>query len=95
MKSYICGFWRVLIIEGDDCNLVIIDTYSKSKGTKGEVIIQSSEVTVFQNQKMIGISVDDNEETIYEIECVDKVDINKVLDYVKRKYNIEEGCNEE
>ena len=93
MKSYICGFWRVLIIEGDDCHLVLIDTYSK--GSNGRKVIEAPEVSVIQSEKSIGRSVGDGKETIYEVRCVDKVNVEEVLDYVKEKYGVHEGCIEE
>ncbi len=93
MKSYVCGFWRVIIIEGNDCNLVLIDTYSKE--VEGNKVIETPEVSVLQSNDAIGISVGNIKETIYEMRCVDEPNVEEVLSYVKEKYGVREGCIEE
>ncbi|UXD22880.1 hypothetical protein IPA_09175 [Ignicoccus pacificus DSM 13166] len=73
MKSFICGQHRVLFIEGEDCNLVLIDVYSKGKG--GETILESEEVKVTERKEeggsIIGIEVEGKEDIFVKL-CINR-----------------------
>ena len=73
--------------------MVLIDTYSK--GAKGNKVIETPEVSVLQNSDTIGIAVGDIRETIYEVRCVNELNVEEILSYVKEKYGVREGCTEE
>ncbi|ABU82600.1 hypothetical protein Igni_1424 [Ignicoccus hospitalis KIN4/I] len=39
LKKFLCNdHWRVLVLEGNDCNLVVVDVYKR--GARGQPIIQ-------------------------------------------------------
>ena len=74
-----CDFWRILVIEGEDCTLILVDTYEK--GSKGNAVLVSPEVTVYEDKDTISIKVSGNEETIYKKICIE--DTSRVDEIVK------------
>ena len=49
MKSFLCGAYRVLFIEGEEDGIVLIDLYKKDEEA-GEVYITSQEVNVLKKE---------------------------------------------
>ena len=57
-----------MVIEGEDCTLILVDTYKKR--SKGNAVLVSPEVTVYEDENTISIKVNGNEETIYKKICI-------------------------
>ena len=88
-----CDFWRILVIEGEDCTLILVDTYEK--GSKGNAVLVSPEVTVYEDENSISIKSDGSEEIIYKKVCVrDPNRVNKIIEEIMKELGVER-CTEE